>query len=219
MPVAGIFYNAAVNIPRRLCVLFSGGFDSGVLLADMLRRGHEVYPLYVRSGFIWERAELHWLNKFLTAHKTPRLKSLTIVDSLAAPLVGAHWSLSGRGTPGASSAWDSVYLPGRNLILLSQAAVFCGRFGLKAAAFAILKGNPFSDASPKFLRAMEKTAGMALGIKLSFLAPYLKLDKEQVAGLLPSFPARLTFSCLKPRGLRHCGHCSKCGERKRACAE
>lgn len=49
---------------RKACVLASGGFDSGVLLADLLERGHEVHPFYVRFGYNWEDAELYWLRRF-----------------------------------------------------------------------------------------------------------------------------------------------------------
>lgn len=203
------------RISQRVCVLISGGLDSGVLLADMLRRGHEVFPLYIRGGFIWERAELFWLKRFLASQRSPRLKTLTIAEAPAAPLLGRHWSLDGRGTPGAASAWDSVYLPGRNIVLLSSAALFCGRHRLNTAVFAILKGNPFPDARPDFLKAMGRAAEKALGIKLKFLAPYHDVEKAKVAGLLPGFPIHLTFSCLRPRGVKHCGRCSKCAERRK----
>ena len=205
--------------PRRICVLVGGGLDSCVLIADLLRRGCQVWPLYIRSGFLWEKAELYWLNRLLQALRSPRLKPLTVSLAPAAPLLGKHWSLNGKGTPGALSAWDSVLLPGRNITLLSLASVFCKSHGLGAVAFAILKGNPFPDAQPKFLKSMERAARRALGTDLRILAPYRDLDKKTVAGLIPGFPAHLTFSCLKPRGLRHCGRCSKCWERQGACAE
>ena len=42
-------------------------FRQFYLVAERLRRGWEVHPLYVRSGFIWEKAELHWLRRLLRA--------------------------------------------------------------------------------------------------------------------------------------------------------
>ena len=78
---------------------------------------------------------------------------------------------------------------------------------------AVLKGNPFPDARPRFLRQMSKATGLALGAKLRITAPYLKLSKDQVLRLVKGFPVELTFSCLAPKGLRHCGACSKCEER------
>ncbi len=48
-------------------VLVSGGLDSSVLVAELLRRGHGVQPFYVRCGLYWEREELAALRAFLQA--------------------------------------------------------------------------------------------------------------------------------------------------------
>ncbi len=197
----------------RVCVLVSGGIDSSVLMAEMLRRGYEVSPLYVRSGFIWERAELVWLKRLLRALRCPLLHPLTVIEVPMAPILGGHWSLSGRGVPATGSAWDSVYLPGRNLILLSQAAVFCAQRGIGLVALGVLKGNPFRDARLSFLAVMGKAASSALGARLRIIAPYRRLSKKAVLKRVPGFPIELAFSCLKPKGLRHCGVCNKCEER------
>ena len=48
-------------------VFVSGGLDSSVLVAELLRRGHRVQPFYVRSGLYWEREELAAVRAFLQA--------------------------------------------------------------------------------------------------------------------------------------------------------
>jgi 7-cyano-7-deazaguanine synthase len=198
---------------KRACVLVSGGVDSGVLVADMLRRGFRVYPLYVRAGHYWESVELAWLRRYLRALRSPLLEPLAVVDAPAAGLLGRHWSMDGRGVPSAKSAWDSVYLPGRNLILLTSAGIFCALKGIPLAACAILKGNPFPDATPRFFKRMEAALREGLGFKLRLAAPYRALSKAQVARRIAGLPLHLTFSCLKPRASRHCGACNKCAER------
>jgi 7-cyano-7-deazaguanine synthase len=198
---------------RRVCVLAGGGSDSSVLVAQRLALGWEVHPLYVRSGFIWESAELYWLRRFLRGLRSPRLKPLVVVEAPMGSIIPGHWGLSGRGVPATGSSWDSVYLPGRNLVLLSQAAVYCGRADIGLVEMAVLKGNPFRDAQPRFLKMMGRASGEALGRPIRFSAPYRLLSKERVLALVPDFPTELTFSCLRPKGLRHCGACSKCEER------
>lgn len=200
---------------RRACVLASGGLDSCVLVADMLRRGYEVHPLYVRCGLRWEPVELVWLKRYLRALRHPRLKPLALAEAPVAALWGRHWSLGGHGTPSASAAWDSVYLPGRNLTLLCQAGLFCHRRRIPLIVQAVLKGNPFPDASPRFFRAMEWALREALRSRLRISAPYAGLGKDRVARLIAGLPLDLTFSCLKPKGLKHCGRCSKCEERRK----
>src|SRR6266540_3752213 len=47
-------------------LLFSGGLDSAVLLADEVARG-DVQPLYVSVGLAWERAERAVADRLLAA--------------------------------------------------------------------------------------------------------------------------------------------------------
>ncbi len=203
---------------KKICVLASGGLDSGVLLADLLERGGEVHPFYVRSGFYWEKAELHWLKRFLKSLKSPRLKPLTVAETPMRWIMAGHWSLTGKGAPSAHATWDSVYLPGRNLLLLSQAGVYAATHGVPLIALGVLRGNPFADSKPRFLKDMESAINDALRSRLTVVAPYAKLGKAEVARLAARlakrFPLELTFSCLHPRGLNACGRCSKCAERK-----
>ncbi|MDP3543948.1 MAG: 7-cyano-7-deazaguanine synthase [Elusimicrobiota bacterium] len=42
-----------------------------------------------------------------------------------------------------------------------------------------------------------------------------KADVARLAARLARrFPLELTFSCLRPRGVKPCGNCSKCAERR-----
>lgn len=201
---------------KRVCVLASGGFDSSVLIADYLARGWEVHPFYARSGFYWEKAELFWLRRFLSRLRAAKLRPLVVADVPMKWIMKDHWSMSGKGAPSSRAAWDSVYLPGRNLILLSQAGVYAATHGVSHVALGVLKGNPFADSRPRFLKDMQDAINDALRARLRVVAPYAELSKRQVHGLADRlkrrFPLELTFSCLRPRGLEACGACSKCGE-------
>lgn len=199
-----------------ICVLASGGIDSAVLLGEALKAGHTVHPVYIRCGLAWEKAELHWLGRYLRAVRSPRLKPLSVLNVDAADLYGDHWSLGGGKVPGYRSRDAAVYLPGRNLLFLSKTAVFCARRGVKEIWMGLLKGNPFSDATPAFLRAMETAAALALGRRIAVRAPFRRLGKAQVVALGRGLPLRLAFSCLSPRGTRPCGACNKCAERDKA---
>ena len=60
--------------PPTIGVLASGGVDSCVLTAHLLRQGYCVCPFYVRGGLAWEREELAALRAFLKAVATARLR-------------------------------------------------------------------------------------------------------------------------------------------------
>lgn len=199
---------------KSVCVLASGGADSSILISDFLKQGFDVYPLYVRSGFYWEKVELAWLKRFLRAIKTSTLKPLAVTDVSMRGILKTHWSLSGRRAPKASDEDSSVYLPGRNIILLSQAALYSALRKIPIVAMATLKGNPFPDATPKFLKAMEKSLSTGLNFKIQIKAPYARFKKKEIIRRVGDCPLALTFSCLKPRGMKHCGRCNKCGERQ-----
>src|SRR5437764_237333 len=131
-----------------LAVLVSGGLDSAVLLGSVVRHQPAVYPLYVRTGLVWEEAERERLGRFLSELPEPRPRPLVTLETPVADLYGDHWSLTGRGVPGAESADSAVYLPGRNVLLLSKALLWCHLHEVPTLAIATLACNPFSDASP-----------------------------------------------------------------------
>jgi len=198
------------------CLLLSGGLDSGILLSRLLARGARVFPLYLRCGLRWEAAELSWICRFLRAVRTPQLLPLHVISLPLDSVYGAHWSLTARRVPGAASDDRAVYLPGRNVLLLSAAAIVCAKRRISSIALGLLKGNPFGDASPIFLRQFERCLTSALGQPIHILTPLRSMRKAQVVRLARGLPLDLTFSCLQPLGLHHCGRCNKCAERQRA---
>jgi len=199
------------------CVLVSGGLDSALLLRRLLRRRTRLVPLYVRFGLAWEATELYWLRRLLASLRSPRLAPLQVVDLPITSFYGAaHWSVTGRGVPGARTHDRRVYLPGRNLLLVSAAALVCASRRLSTIALGILKGNPFGDATPGFFAGMASALSQALGRPIRILAPIRRMSKVQLIRSTPGVALHLTFSCIRPRGRRHCGRCNKCAERKRA---
>jgi 7-cyano-7-deazaguanine synthase len=200
---------------RSVAVLVSGGLDSSALLAELVRRGSVVQPIYVRSGLRWEGVERYWLRHFLRALRAPRLRQLIELTLPAADVYRAHWSISGKGTPGYDAPLHSNYLPGRNLLLLSKAAVFCVEHDIGAIALAVLRDNPFADGTSEFFRRFAATARCAFGVPFEVRAPFRRLGKSAVIRRARGLPLHLTFSCARPSGRLHCGTCTKCAERQR----
>ena len=60
-PSPDCYRTGAPYVVSRVCALVSGGLDSGVLLANLLRDGSTVQPIYVRAGMAWEGVERRWL--------------------------------------------------------------------------------------------------------------------------------------------------------------
>ena len=204
--------------PPPLAVLVSGGLDSAVLLGEALGSRAAVHPLYIRCGLFWEAAELDHLRRFLDALKGPALRPLHVLEMPTRDLYGDHWSLTGQGTPAADSPDEAVYLPGRNVLLLAKAMLWCHLNRVPEIALAPLAANPFADATPAFFGAFAAAVNRAVAGRVRVLQPYLRLSKDEVLRRGAGLPLGLTFSCVRPRDGLHCGACNKCAERRRAFA-
>jgi 7-cyano-7-deazaguanine synthase len=214
--MAGMSSDPTAAGPSAVAVLVSGGLDSAVLLGESLHGRAAVHPLYVRCGLFWEPAELDHLRRFLAAVDGRALRPLHVLDMPARDLYGDHWSLTGRGVPGADTPDAAVFLPGRNVLLLSKAMLWCHLNGVAELLLAPLEANPFPDATPAFFAAYEAAVNQAVGGRVRVRQPYRGLHKTDVLRRGRGLPLGLTFSCIRPVDGRHCGACNKCAERHRA---
>jgi len=218
-------------------VLFSGGLDSAVLLAEEAARG-EVQPIYVATGLAWEAAERATADALLAGGslrgRIRPLVSLTV--DMRDVYEATHWAVQGR-PPGYHTPDKEVYLPGRNIILLGKAGVYCAAAAIDRLVLGTLAHNPFPDATPEFRSAMARALSLGLAHRLQIDAPYANVRKADVIrrGAALGVPFELTLSCMSVSGTglradgggqlsplklpRHCGECSKCRERHDAFVE
>lgn len=206
-------------------VLLSGGLDSAVLLADEASSG-EVQPIYISVGLAWETAERATIGAFLQAMRATSLASairplVVLSIDMRDVYPTDHWAVAGRA-PGYHTPDEDVYLPGRNVVLLGKAGVYCAVAGLGRLVLGTLGLNPFPDATPMFRDAMAAALSLGLSHPLSIAAPYAELSKNDVIrrGAALDVPLGLTLSCMSPVAGSsadavpwHCGRCSKCRER------
>ncbi len=203
---------------ERSAVLCSGGLDSAILLAEWAGSRPQVFPLYVRSGLTWEEAELEHVHAFVRAlqPRCPALQPLVVLEQPVRDLYGDHWSVTGRQVPGADTPDEAVYLPGRNVLLLTKALLWCHLHEVRSLAIGVLASNPFPDAAPAFFEQLAEVISAAVGDRLSIERPYGHLHKRDVMRRGRQAPLEWSFSCIQPRGSLHCGQCNKCHERQTA---
>jgi len=200
-------------VAGRVAVLASGGLDSSVMLARIAQRRREVFPVYIRTGLVWEKDELVVLRRFIKALGIDSIRPVSVLNVPMNDIAAEHWSMTGKKVPGYNAALSSNYIPGRNLTLLSKAAVFCARNRIGEVAMALLEANPFPDARPVFFQALAKAVDLGVGLRLKISTPWVGKSKPEVIALGRDLPLQLSVSCIKPRGAVHCGQCTKCAER------
>lgn len=200
-----------------VCVLVSGGLDSAVLVHHMASLYKSVHPVYVKSGLAWEKEEAAALQDFLSKRPS-NVKPLTILQMPMSDVYKTHWSVTGKGTPDYDSPDEEMEIPGRNIVLLSKASIYCAINKVGTIAMGSLGGNPFPDATPAFFKSMGDAFSRGLGFPITVVAPFRGMTKVEVIRLGKELPLEKTMSCAQPKAGAHCGRCNKCAERKHAFA-
>ena len=206
-------------------VLLSGGLDSVVLLAEEAQVD-VAQPIYVSVGLAWERAERLAISRILASGKLgPRVKPLASLSvDMTDVYPAAHWARTGEA-PAYNTPDEDVYIPGRNIVLLGKAAVFCAAADINRLVIGTLNHNPFPDATPVFRETFASALSLGLAHRIDIAAPYARVEKSEVIRRAAALhvPLELTLSCMNPviQGdvPRHCGLCSKCRERHDAFLE
>ncbi len=209
--------------PAGVAVLFSAGLDSAVLLAQAIAEAeagpstpHRVQPIYVSAGLAWEPEEHAAAERLLARppYSGRAMPLVTLRFDMRDTYPPNHWAVRGEA-PGYDTPDEDVYIEGRNIILLSKAAVYMARAKIVRILLGPLAGNPFPDATPEFFSTMGLALRMGLAAPFEIEAPFSSLHKGDVIRLGRSLGVPLgdTLSCMQPRAGLHCGRCSKCRER------
>lgn len=227
----------------KVAALASGGLDSAIMLADLAAHSR-VYPIYVEAGLLWERDEKESLERFLVALAQPNIEPVTYLSVPVGPVLGSHWSVTGHAVPGSRAPDSEMFIPGRNVLLISLTSVWCSTHGVGRIAIGSLGGNPFPDATPGFFESFGNVLGAGLGHEIKIEAPFRGRNKAELIRSHSGLPLELTLTCANPpsghprrapRSSRerpsaasartalneasHCGDCNKCTERREAFRE
>ena len=196
-----------------------------MLLVEEAAAG-EVQPIYVSVGLAWEaRRTRRRSTRFLEAAGLgSRVRPLAV---LAVDMPDVYPRRTGRfrdGRPAITRRTKTCICPGRNVVLLGKAAVFCAAAGIGRIVLGTLDHNPFPDATPAFRAAMAD--GAVARPRPRARDRRAVRARQQGRRHSPrrrrsALPLALTLSCMKPAGgsLTHCGLCSKCRERHVAFVE
>ena len=198
-------------------IIISGGMDSTTLLYDMRDRialglsfdygsNHNEREIRFAKLHCSRLGIRHAVIKLGFMHEYFKSSLLSGADAIPE----GHY---------ADDNMRSTVVPFRNGIMLSIAAGIAESEGLKYVMMANHGGDHaiYPDCRPGFVRAMSEAAKAGTYPGIEVLAPYTDLTKTDIArrGKQLGIDYAETWSCYKG-GLRHCGRCGTCVERKEA---
>ena len=140
-----------------------------------------------------------------------------------------HWAVEGR-PPAYHTPDEDVYLPGRNVVLLGKAGVYCAAAKIDRLVIGTLAHNPFPDATPEFRAAMARALSLGLAARWRSTRPTrtrARPTSSAAGGARRAVRAHAVVhespsgrsTAVHPQTAVHCGACSKCRERHDAFVE
>lgn len=205
-------------------VVLSGGLDSVVLAYLVKAQGQSALAISVDYG---QRHAKELAYARLTADRLGM--PWRLLDLTAAGIGGllAGSSLTDEAVPVASAPQTragnrSHVVPNRNALMLALAYTAAATANCRRVAIAVSgTDRPTPDCRPEFLLSFEAMETLALDglATIELFAPFVRRTKEDVVriGAELGVPWTDTWSCYQG-GIRHCGRCLACTERREAFA-
>lgn len=215
---------------RRAVALLSGGLDSTVALAMWLEAGHEVEVAWTFDyGQQAARMERRYAAAFAAARDVdwepvpmPRLEEAAKLGASALVGGGDPMGLPDSGSdaePGDARTAASVWVPARNLVMVSLAAARAEAVGADAVVvgFNAEEAATFPDNSTDFVSACNEAMRLGCRRPVEVCAPTVGWGKAEIvaAAKRSGISPRNLWSCYGP-GPEPCGRCESCRRSRRA---
>lgn len=199
-------------------MVLSGGMDSTTLLYKLLAEGKEVKAISFNYGQRHNR-ELEQASatckKLGVEHKIVDISFIKEIVSNSA-LTGDMEVPEGHY---ADETMKQTVVPNRNMIMSSIAIGYAVNLDYDEVALGVHAGDHaiYPDCRPEFIDALSRIAYIANYKPISIYAPYLLVDKGDIAreGVKLGVDYSLTHTCYKG-GEQPCGKCGACREREEA---
>lgn len=192
-------------------VLLSGGQDSTTCLAWAKKKFGKVCAITFDYG---------------QRHKIEIKSAKKIANKIKIPLLIYKTDIFKKFTQNAltnqnikikihKNKLPSTFVPGRNMIFLSIAAIYAHQLGIKNIVTGVCQTDysGYPDCRDKFIKSLKKTLNLAMETKLKIHTPLMWLTKAGTVKLMRRLGQiellKYTHTCYK--GLRSaCGKCPAC---------
>lgn len=195
-------------------LLASGGLDSTTMAYWLLNQNIDFIPLFIDYGQHCAETEFETLKKVLPSS---HINKVEVID------VKSIYKKSTSKFINPANLWeddivaDDLYIPYRNVLLLTIGATFAQTLGLSNVYSAFINSNHAKeiDCSNEFFEKMESMLTDYGSVKINM--PFRYFSKYEVAKIGINLGASIgaTFSC-QASPVVPCGACPNCVDRLEA---
>jgi 7-cyano-7-deazaguanine synthase len=205
---------------KKIVLALSGGLDSAVLLAEVLKSYDRSAALCLSFDYGSKHAGRESAcSRLLAEHYDVERIEIDLVGVI--PERGSSLTDPDVPVPDGPDVKSTV-VPCRNLIFGAVMASEADSLGAKRVALGVHAGDrqTYPDCRYEFVDAMSKAVKLATEGRVDVYAPFVDWDKSQIVahGALLGVPFEKTWSCYAG-GDRPCGLCGACVTRREAFAK
>jgi 7-cyano-7-deazaguanine synthase len=198
-------------------LLASGGLDSTTLAYWMQEEGIDFVPLFINYGQHCAETEFLTLKNVIPKSK---LSKIEVIDVSQIYKKSKSKFIQEADLWNESIVADDLYIPFRNILILTIGASFAQTMGFNNVYSAFINSNHAKeiDCSNQFFDSMGKILDDYGSVNI--VMPFLNLSKCDVAkiGFKLKAPITNTFSCQASSKIP-CGACPNCVDRLKALDE
>ncbi|EMF4354657.1 TPA: 7-cyano-7-deazaguanine synthase QueC [Providencia rettgeri] len=212
---------------KRAVVVFSGGQDSTTCLIQALQNYDEVHCVTFDYGqrhrFEIEVAQKLSVSLGANAHK---VLDVTLLNELAISSLTRDNIPVPDFTESESSSLPSTFVPGRNILFLTLAAIYAYQVQAEAVITGVCETDfsGYPDCRDEFVKALNHAVDLGLAKNIRFETPLMWLNKAQTWALADSYGhletiRKHTLTCYNGIQGDGCGECAACHLRSKGLHE
>ncbi|MBI4231717.1 7-cyano-7-deazaguanine synthase QueC [Candidatus Peregrinibacteria bacterium] len=163
-------------------ILLSGGQDSTTCLAWALKRFKNLHAITFDYGQR-HKIELKAAKKIAKIVGIPiKIQKIDLFHHLTKSALTHDQKI----TTGSKNQPPSTFVPGRNLIFLSTAAIYANQLGMNDLITGVCQTDfsGYPDCRNEFIKSLEKTLKLAMNYHFKIHTPLMWLTKGQTVNLI-----------------------------------
>lgn len=212
---------------KRAVVVFSGGQDSTTCLVQALTKYDEVHCITFDYGQR-HRAEIEIAQKLSVelGAKAHKVLDVGLLNELAVSSLTRDNIPVPQFGEGEENALPSTFVPGRNILFLTLAAIYAYQIHAEAVITGVCETDfsGYPDCRDEFVKALNHAVSLGIAREIRFETPLMWLNKAETWALADYYGKlplvrNQTLTCYIGIAGDGCGECAACHLRAKGLEE